>query len=480
MLALKIPSPLGFLALERLTANGSSDPEWPLQIVPAVCGLLAIPLFYLTLRKLVTDRWVLGLACLVAACHPVAELYSMRIKHYSLDMLVAIGLLWLMLESLRRPSLARFGLLVLASSVAALFSFASLFVSLCFVHALVIDRAWRGHTARRFDWTIWVYVAGAVGFDLAIAVLHHELLADQSSPTMKAFWRNYFLHFDTAGSALLWFGRRFLAFPMQALSAPLLVLAPFLFSGGRALARDLQLRPLTWACAALVLGLVAAAALDIYPMGAERTGLFSYPLFWAVAAVGGERWLNGQQPASRARRRVSVALAAYVAIVCLARPAVSYSDVRDRQVIEEALRLRKPGDGLMMQHTGLLAFAYYSNRPLRFEAFDDVCHRYAAWPDFPELNVLPIEVGGVMLRDDPQLADAQLAEIFARRYRNIYYVSTHANEAIDRHIVERAEQHGYASRRNDASPQARLFIFEPMQPRSAAPSVDLSENGTKP
>ncbi|HEX4355682.1 MAG TPA: hypothetical protein VHZ95_22300, partial [Polyangiales bacterium] len=363
-------------------------------------------------------------------------------------------LLGCMLAALRRRTLARFVLLILASLIAALFSFASLFVSLCFVHAIVLDAWTRRRTESRNLRALLPQLMAAGLFDLAVLALHHELLAGQSSDEMRWFWRNYFLHFDSVQAVLFWITRHFLPFPIRALSLPLIVLAPLLFVGAKVLLGDLELRPLVWAFFLLIAGLVVAAALDIYPMGAERIELFSYPLFWSIAAVGGDRLWRTR------REHLRTALVAYVVLVCLARPAVSYSDVHDRQVVEETLRDRQPGDALLMQHTGLLAFAYYAGLPLRFEHYADVCHQFVAWPTIADLHVLPIKTNGQRLVEHPDAADRQLAQLYERGYPRIFYVSTHATDPVDQHIVEDAAHYGYRSRRIDESPRARLFILE--------------------
>ncbi|HEY2735564.1 MAG TPA: hypothetical protein VGI70_16320, partial [Polyangiales bacterium] len=154
-------------------------------------------------------------------------------------------------------------------------------------------------------------------------------------------------------------------------------------------------------------------------------------------------------------------------LVCLARPPVRYSDVRDRQVVEQTLRRWKPGDALLMQHTGLLAFAYYSGRRLTFEHYSDVCHQFIAWPAISDLHVLPIETNGRRLVEHPDASDLQLARLYEHGYARIFYVSTHATDGVDRHIVEDAARYGYQSQRIDESPRARLFILE----RSARASL---------
>jgi 4-amino-4-deoxy-L-arabinose transferase-like glycosyltransferase len=83
-----MPSPFGFSVLSKLFAYLGTDREWPLQVAPFLAGLAFIPVFYLVIRRVVQRPEITALACLVVACHPVAELYATRVKHYTLDALV--------------------------------------------------------------------------------------------------------------------------------------------------------------------------------------------------------------------------------------------------------------------------------------------------------------------------------------------------------------------------------------------------------
>jgi hypothetical protein len=458
-IGLHVPSPVGFVVLARWAAGLGTDAEWPLQVVPCLFGLLSIPAFYWLLRRVCSSSIAIALGSLLATCHPAVELYALRVKHYTLDVCACIALTAAMVGALRQRRFARFALLVAVGLACGLFSFASLFISLCFVHVLLLERGRQLRAAgTRIVRGLWPYLAATLLFDLGVLALERTLLAGQSSATMKWFWTTYFLHFDTLGTPFLWFARRLLALPFYALSPFLVVLVPFVWIGGRTLWRDSVLRPLVWSALALLTGLIMAAALDIYPVGAERTGLFCYPLFWLFAAVGCEYVLRNP-PLRAAARGGLIALAFYTVGVLLLRPRVEYSDARDRQVVEDTLRLRRPGDGLLMHHFGLLPFAYYGGRPLHFVPSTAVCHNFEPWADWPDLLVLPIAVGDVQLRADPAMVDAQLREYYRRGLPRIFYVATHASDKVDQHVVQQAERAGYSSLRIDRSAKARLFVF---------------------
>ncbi|MET0389288.1 MAG: hypothetical protein ABW321_25165 [Polyangiales bacterium] len=455
LVALHIPAPLGFVALQKLIAPLTRDPEWPLQLVPMLAGLAAIPVFYAVLGRVVRQRGVLAVACLAAACHSTAELYSVRVKHYTLDLLLVIALLGGTIALLHKPGAQRLGWLVLGSFVAAVFSFTTLFVSLCCLHALWLDRALRSRNAGL------VYGAWVAGFDLAVAGLYAGLLCHQSNDAMRAFWQKYFLHFDSADSVLAFAYHGLGGFALHALSPYLIVLLALVPIGVRALARDPVLRPLCWISGALLVGLVAAAALQLYPFGPERTSLFAFPVPWLLAAVGGERvW--AEIGSSRLQRHAARLVVLYVIGVSVLRPRVSYSDVRDRQVVEAAAHWQRPGDVLLTHQLGLLALSYYGQRPVRLVPSRNVTEAFEGRPDWPDLQLLVPPGGRGDLRSDPTLADATLQALVAQAPPHILYLSTHASETVDQHVLQRLTAAGYLpSNSYEPSPGARLIALMP-------------------
>jgi hypothetical protein len=459
--ALHIPTPIGWSALAKLVVSVSPDPEWPLQIVPFAMGLLSIPLFCWVAGRVVSQPLALGLACLLVTCHPVAELYATRVKHYSLDLVIGIGLLGLSVVALQRPSARRLAGLAVVSLAASVVSFASLFTSLCCLHALTLDKLLRARVEPLQRSAARDYVLITLGFDAGVGALYAVYFAQQSSPAMKTFWQKYFLHFDSLHSVAMFFWRSVLGFAMQAVSAWLIVLLVLVGFGVCALARDAVLRPLVWAFAALIAASLLAAALQVYPMGVERTSLFAYPWFWLFAAVGGERALRRETRKPVLKRTLTLVLAAYVTAVSLFRPRVVYSDVRDRQLIETFVKLHRDGDATLTHHLGLLALAYYGDRPLRLERSVELSQQVEGWPSFRDLFVIPHVTRGQLLGEHPEIADEQLDALAGKGYRRILYISTHALDSIDDHVSARLARQGYRGvERIVAGPRARLIVFE--------------------
>ncbi len=455
--ALHMPTPIGFAWLEQQAMRLSSDPEWPLQIVPYLFGLFEIVVVYALLRRIVKQTWVIALGTLLAACHPVSELYALRVKQYSLDMVACSLLFLLFVRGLQRRDPATLRWLVLGGWLATPFSFSSVFVSACLVHVFALDQWLRVRPNRRAG----LVLAGTLlSFELGMAAIYVAYLRDSSNPALREFWQEHFLRFDSAAHVLTFLYKGPLSFFYYALSGPLLVLLPFAMVGGRTLARDPVLRPITWACAGLFLGLLVASALQMFPMGAERTGLFAYPFLWVLAAVGVDRMLTEAPSWSSKPGRYAVLLSAYVAACCLLRPAVSYSDARDRDVVQAARRELHTGDGLLMQPYGALALGYYGGRPVHFVVSNQLSHHFETFPDWPNATVVPRVIGELTVREHPEVAGTLLADFFGRGYPRVLYVSTNAAEQVDAFVVTAAQRRGYAvARRVDASARARLFVF---------------------
>ncbi len=478
LIAMRIPVPLGFVALQKLIAPLQLDPEWPLQIVPMLAGLATIPLFYIVLERLlrrppeaarVLQSGVLAVATLAAACHATAELYSVRVKHYTLDLLLVIALLGGTIALLQRPSVRRMGALVLGGLVAAGLSFATVFVSLCCVHALALDRALRSWTDRAERRRAYGYLVCGAAFDLAVAALYLSCLRYQSNAAMRVFWQKYFLRFDDVDALLSFAYHGIGGFALHVMSPFLIVLLVFIPIGLRAVHRDPVLRPLSWICGWLIAGLMIAAALQLYPFGPQRTSLFAFPLLWMLAAVGVERTLSQAGP-SRGWRYGRMLLAAYVIGVSILRPRVSYSDVRDRQVVEATMKWQRSDDVLLATQASLLAMSYYGERRVSLSPSRVATEAFESSPDWPGVRRLASEDGQRSLRSDPTLANVALHELTSRRPLRILYLSTHASDLVDEHVLKQLAAAGYTlSARYQPSPLARLIALEsaaaPGQPK---------------
>ena len=109
--------PLGFLALEWLAVRIFGFSELSLRLIPMICALASVPLFYLL------ARWILGRGTagtfVAVAIFSVSEpliRYAGEAKPYEADFLVSLVLLCLSVSWLRAPRAAN-GLWLLAAAV---------------------------------------------------------------------------------------------------------------------------------------------------------------------------------------------------------------------------------------------------------------------------------------------------------------------------------------------------------------------------
>jgi hypothetical protein len=473
---LHLPSPFGFTLLAKVASSIGSDPEWPLQILPFLAGLAIVPLCYVVLRLIVRRVEVVALVCLVAVCHPTVELYAVRIKHYTLDVVVALVLWKLFLEFRLRPSASRLAGFVAASLIAPVFSFSSLLVSTAAIHGLAIDRMWPCTPPVDARETKQALTAAAV-FDLGVALLYATLLAGQSNPAMKEFWHKHFILFDRPATWLDFAWRGLLNTPINAASLWFVVLLWPLGLGIAHAIRSPLLRPLALAFGLLFALQLAAAALRVYPMGDARTGMYAYPLYWILIAIGLESAFDrAKRPTFQTFALRFVAVWVVLAAIC--RPTVVYSEARDRQAVQRMRELQKPGDGILVHHTGLLALSYYGGSPLEIVPFADVCHGFKATPAYADLFVLPMQIGGVALRDRTELVRTALQPFYEHNYPRVLFLSTHATPNLDQKVLEDCSRHGYRrSATYVESVRAAVYVLEREQPARRLRAIARSSTG---
>ena len=80
-------APPGFLAALWGLLSLFRDPEWSLQLLPFVCGIVAIPVMACLVRRLTGDNALAILAACLTALNPLLAHYTVFVKQYSLGFL---------------------------------------------------------------------------------------------------------------------------------------------------------------------------------------------------------------------------------------------------------------------------------------------------------------------------------------------------------------------------------------------------------
>jgi len=180
-------APLLFLWAERLATRLGGMNEYALRALPFLAGIAALPLLFALARRLVGVP-AATLAVATAALSPQLIQYSGEIKPYSLDLLIALGLVWLALDLTDAPEdgrrqgrLALAGVLAVWASTPAVLTLAAGSVALLLAPAEARPPRW---------FVLAAACAWGASFALAYALIYEPAA---TSPYMRQFWQGSLL-----------------------------------------------------------------------------------------------------------------------------------------------------------------------------------------------------------------------------------------------------------------------------------------------
>ena len=347
-----------------------ADPEWSLQLLPFACGIAAIPVMALVVRRLTGDNSLALIAASVTALNPLMAHYSVFVRQYTIEFLVTALFLLAAAGLFRDGEMVdprRFRRVALAGGVLPFFAITSVFASFPVVNlgAAFAARDWfrnRGR-ARHVLWS-----AGAYNFAVLGAYL---LLRGRSNERLRAFYPDDFLPLDSAGAAwgfLADNGRRLLELSLPnwqaggaenpgTVSWPL----PFIALGFAWLLVRPATRFFGLAVAGLYAAFLTASALEIYPLGSGRPDMFAFPAAICLFAAG----IHLATESLPRRGLFRLAAAIVVAAIAVARPLhVEYFRVNDVPLIDYLAAHVQPDDELIVSPSGIFLVAYYGPWPV--------------------------------------------------------------------------------------------------------------------
>jgi hypothetical protein len=363
-------APLLFLWATKLVTRIGGVNDYTLRAVPFAAAVALPPLVWLVARRLVGGGGAVMAAALVAVS-PLVLQYCRQLKPYTLDAVVALGVLWLGLDCLAAPKERRHvRRLALTGVVAPWLSVTSAFCLAGLLGVVATEPP-----ERRPSWRVLAFLAVLSGGSFALAYFSmYRSVAN--SPYMAQFWHASILSIGEPGFiARLWQGTRelfwqtFVGGTTEPGAPPLLdqlanpvagiLLTLWLFGLVR-MAQRAGLRQCLLVVAPLVAA-VAASAVGKYPMAA-RTMLFAVP---ALVLGIGAAWLalvRGVEPRLRP-------LVGTVAAACLLGPPVpldinlfrgrhSFENVRE--AVQEYERHRAPGEPIYVFSAALPAWTFYT------------------------------------------------------------------------------------------------------------------------
>ena len=361
------------------------------QVPPYVCGALASVLVFPLLRRFGASRWAAAIGTSLLAVSPMITAYSTRVKPYTAEMLLAIGLFFLADRARRDRSIRS----VAIFSLAGVASFAVSFALLSTVAALWLVMAWqvrRDATAR-----LRVLSGGAITAVLLGAVAAPYVI--NRPPSLGDNWvnRGYMFGYDSlhrfvhnviqifAGFTHAFinygFSSRFAAgvnYPaVWVVAIVTLIITAIVVWRVRFL--DLALReamaPVAWVVPVSFL----AAVVDAFPFGDGRTDIVFYPaLIVILVLVLDDRVRRVVAARGWSWRRVSavVALVAVLAGVDVFwRSPALYPKIDVRNLYAMILKQWKPGDVIVVP-----AFVTYTWADEGLTPFHVVIGDAKQWP----------------------------------------------------------------------------------------------------
>lgn len=342
-------APTGFLLAERLATDLLGDRELTLRLVPLISGVVALVLFALLARRILSP-WGAALATLLVAVSEPLVYFSSEVKQYGVDVAVTVALLWgAVVVDWRRVNLLRGAGIVLAGGLAVWLSHAAILVLPALAAVLLANERSCGRWPRALvtvtiAWAVTTLAAVVVNRSNANEVASAALASTGSSAgdgsgPLRGLW--------DAFSADLGIADKATALGVVTAAAGTLVLAR-----KSARSASIVLAPLG---IALLVG-----ALGLYPF-TDRFVLFLAPVLALLVAEGAVELVRSGGALGFTVGVVSIALlVAYpagVGIDKLVRPP-GHEEVKS--VLRLVQREWRPGDALYVWWQSQYPFRYYA------------------------------------------------------------------------------------------------------------------------
>ncbi|MCK5850854.1 MAG: hypothetical protein KAH23_08055, partial [Kiritimatiellae bacterium] len=310
-----------------------------------------------------TGRRIFGvMAAALLVANPVLAIYSARIKPYAIDSFLTVGFVWLAVRVEEQGSLRRFAGLSSVILLASFFSFPSLLTGGVLVGALAI-RIGLLPVNEKLSRLLPAMTIAALHGIATVAIYFLILSRHGGSQVHTVYWDSFFLPVTGVkeavgflcgkGSGLFWG-----AFPARATW-----LALFIPLGLIALIRCPRTRGTGSGIALIFRVVFVLSALRIYPVGAGRTDIFTFPLS-ILAAVAGIEWVGRRY---RAVAPLAIILSIFLFAVELVTVSYSYPAAPERVVASQLSAMRQQGDAVVIHPMISSGVAFYGGWPVRIE-----------------------------------------------------------------------------------------------------------------
>lgn len=330
-------SPAGFLVVETLVVRLLGFSTWTLRLVPLLSALAGVLLFrHLAGRLLGGYALLFAVAIFAVSWWPLG--FAAEVKPYASDLLVALVLLVLAVEWLRRPEHDGWLWALAAAAVLAVpVSFPSVFVigGVCLALAPEALRSGRAGSLAAF---LTLLIAPAAMF---AALLSMYQIEPEVRDYLHQYWVDAFPPTDDLLRLFGWLVKThtgmLFAYPIGAAYGGSLLTVLCFVAGGRGLWLRRRWDLLVLCLAPLALGFVAAIPRE-YPYGEKpRTMQYMVPAICLLSGQGLASLLRLVSNPVRRRRAIRVALSAYLVlaavfvVLTLVRPYKLRRDLQARE-----------------------------------------------------------------------------------------------------------------------------------------------------
>jgi len=450
LLDIPAPGPLGFLSVLWVVRRLIADPEISLQLLPFICGLISIPLVGVAARRITGSAVGAALAAAVMALNPLVAHYSIFIKHFTVDAVVSASLLLLAAGMLTRPTVSRLAWGALVGFV----SFTMSFISVIAAALLVNLGAFAVARTERYQWrATWPAAAVALAFNSAVLATYALYLRHIRNPELISFWESSYMSTDSVASALAFLRESIPAITKAALPEFLWPTWPLVFAGFAWLAWKPHRRVLAAFFGLFYATWIAMSALQMYPLGGERTDIFSFPATIVLYCAGFYAITSWHRAARSVAFVVAVVM---VAMGLLLAPTTTYFDVEgDSDIVRELQARARDNDGVVLYPSAGFIVGYYGPWPVAIERTDLIMQGYNVSLRRPSSLTLP--------HDDLERV-APVLETFLQRgsLQRVFYVTARQkSDVIPKPFVVSAFEHfGYNLADAFSSARTSVSVFE--------------------
>jgi hypothetical protein len=279
-----------FLWIEKGVAGIWGDGTFALRLVPFLASCLALAGMAMIGQRLLSPKATLWLVFLFG-CSDRLLWHSCEAKPYAVDVLVAVGLLFVVVNTAAWPLHRQLGLYACLAPVLIFVSYPACFLlgglALSLLPAVV-------HARRVAAWL--AYAAFLAAMSGSFLLLWAGPIQAQRDPRILECWQDMFCSWDRPWKVPGWTALRLVEVARYAYEPLGNVLAAVAVVGAIGLWRNGQRRMLALLVLPLVLATLAAL-LGQYPLGATRVMVFAAPAVLLLVAAGLSpclAWLHGR------------------------------------------------------------------------------------------------------------------------------------------------------------------------------------------